>query len=419
MFYIRRAIVEDMSTLLKLGKMVHFINLPADRDIIAQKVVRSRNSFHSVAEGTAAIAADFEKKDASRHKAARGLGDVINQSELFMFVLADTENPGCLGTSQLISCMGGPSNPNVCFKLDRHEMFSPGLQTGTSHTVATLYLDPSAPTEIGGLILQPSYRGHAQRLGRFLSLVRFHFVGLHRTIFRDQILAEMMAQITPDGHNHFWDHLGRRFIPLSYTEADRMCQYSREFMMSLLPREPIYLSLLPPEPRAGVGQVGTETIPARRMLEKLGFAYHGFIDPFDGGPYLHAETDDVPMIQNTRFRKLGEPVSGSKCKTPGIVSILHSDGDFYAVNQPFMVDGDGRVRVTREVMSTMQASVGDKVGVTDMTPPPTIDETGKPAVKSSTKKPAVKRTSPKKTSKKATESTKTTAKKTTRRKLRT
>jgi arginine/ornithine succinyltransferase subunit-like protein len=237
-------------------------------------------------------------------------------------------------------------------------------------------------------------------------------------VFRDQILAEMMAQITPDGHNHFWDHLGRRFIPLSYTEADRLCQYSREFMMSLLPREPIYLSLLPPEPRAGVGQVGTETIPARRMLEKLGFEYHGFVDPFDGGPYLHAETDEVPLIKNTRFRKLGEPVAASKCKTPGIVSILHSDGDFYAVNQPFMLDNEGRVRVTREVMSTLQANAGDKIGVTDMTPPLPVDETAKPARKSVSKKAASKRTNTKNSSKKTSALPQSQSRKTTRRKPR-
>ncbi len=395
MFYIRRAIVEDLPTLLKLGKMVHFINLPADRDILSQKVLRSRNSFRSVADGTAALAADFDKVDKKPKRAARGLGEIINQSEMFMFVLADTDNPGCLGTSQLISCMGGQNNPNVCYKLERREMFSPGLQTGTSHTIAKLYLDPSAPTEIGGLILQPSYRGHSQRLGKFLSLARFHFVGLNRKVFRDQILAEMMAQITPDGHNLFWDFLGRRFIPLSYTEADRLCQYSREFMLSLLPREEIYLSLLPPEPRAGVGQVGIETIPARRMLEKLGFEYHGFVDPFDGGPYLHAKTSEIPLIKATRKAVLGEPIAATRCKTPGIVSVLQHDGDFFAVNQPYMVDADGKVRMTRAAISTLNAQPGDKIGITDMSRAATGKKTARKKVskKTTKKSPRRKKTS--------------------------
>ncbi len=366
MFYIRRAVIEDLGTLLKLGKMVHFINLPADRDIISQKVLRSRNSFKAVAEGTAACADDVSPSKPNRMTQGAGLGDVTASTEMFMFVLAETENPGCLGTSQIISRMGGPGNPSVCFKLERREMFSPGLQTGTSHTVARLYLDDSAPTEIGGLILQPSYRGHSQKLGRFISLVRFHFMGLYPHVFRDTVLAEMMAQITPDGHNLFWDYFGRRFIPLSYTEADRLCQYSREFMTSLLPKDDIYLSLLPPEARAGVGQVGVETVPARRMLENLGFEYRGFVDPFDGGPYLHAKSADISIVKQTRAGVLGAPVAASKCTTPGIVSFLRSDGDFFAVNHPFFVNASGQVCLPREVTQTLQAEPGDQIGVTDL-----------------------------------------------------
>ena len=45
MFLIRQVTVDDAPTLLKLAKMVHFINLPADPDIIRTKIVRSRRSF--------------------------------------------------------------------------------------------------------------------------------------------------------------------------------------------------------------------------------------------------------------------------------------------------------------------------------------------------------------------------------------
>ena len=45
MFVIRPAILDDLPTLLKLAKMVHFINLPADRDLLSAKIGRSRRSF--------------------------------------------------------------------------------------------------------------------------------------------------------------------------------------------------------------------------------------------------------------------------------------------------------------------------------------------------------------------------------------
>ena len=97
--------------------------------------------------------------------------------------------------------MGGSGSPNVSFKLSQRHFFSQSIQTGTGHTVAELYLDESSPTEIGGLILQPSLRGHKKKLGLFLSMIRFHMIGLHRKRFADKVLAEMMAPITPDGDN--------------------------------------------------------------------------------------------------------------------------------------------------------------------------------------------------------------------------
>jgi arginine/ornithine N-succinyltransferase beta subunit len=49
MFLMRRATTEDVSTLLKLAKMVHFINLPADKDIIADKANWSAECFAKAA----------------------------------------------------------------------------------------------------------------------------------------------------------------------------------------------------------------------------------------------------------------------------------------------------------------------------------------------------------------------------------
>ena len=48
MFVIRQAKLDDVGALLKLAKMVHFINLPADREIISQKIMRSRSEERRV-----------------------------------------------------------------------------------------------------------------------------------------------------------------------------------------------------------------------------------------------------------------------------------------------------------------------------------------------------------------------------------
>lgn len=378
MFVMRRAKTEDVPTLLKLAKMVHFINLPADKDIISDKATWSRQCFQKAArngvDGKASASPSEQKKKGSAREASpqtaassdqTGLASAITRSDLFMFVLEDTESKGVLGTSQIITKMGGPGHPNVSFELRRKEMFSKSLQVGATHTIAQLVLDETGPTEIGGLILQPSYRGHKAKLGRFLSLVRFHFIGLYPHLFSERVIAEMMGPLTPDGRNTLWEYLGRRFINLTYPEADSFCQYSKEFMISLLPREEIYLTLLPPEARSVIAEVGPETVPARRMLEKLGFAYKNRIDPFDGGPMLECDTKKISIVRGTERSELAASVSADKCDTLAMVSVLDDDGEFRCVNVPIADLGDA-IALSDESMALLNASPGMSVGVTRM-----------------------------------------------------
>lgn len=381
MFLMRRAKIEDVPTLLKLARMVHFINLPADRDIIADKVQWSRTCFAELARrrkrdgtltperATGGAGAHAETRSDAQLSGSRtsaggsGLADLTGRSKVFMFSLEDRESRGVLGTSQIITSMGGPGHPNLSFELSRKEMFSNSLQVGTTHMVAKLKLDESGPTEIGGLILQPSYRGHKARLGRFLSLVRFHFMGLYRPVVADRVIAEMMGPITPDGQNTLWEYLGRRFINLSYPEADRFCQYSKEFMLSLLPREEIYLTLLPPEARRIIAQVGPETEPARRMLEQLGFSYKNCIDPFDGGPTLEAHTDDITIVKATRRIKVGEALAQSvEGSTHAMVSRLDANGEFVAIQSACELDSSDTLRLSREDLAALEVDSGDLVG---------------------------------------------------------
>lgn len=368
MFLIRQAKPSDLATLLKLAQMVHFINLPADREVISAKIAQSQRCFVRAAGGRARESRATKEAD----NGAIGLGAAIKRADQFMLVLEDSEAGVCLGTSQIMAHMGGPGNPNFSFKLTRKQFFSHSLQTGTQHNVVRLYPDESGPTEIGGLILQPASRGH--KLGRFLSLVRFQFIALHRALFADRVIAEMMGPITLDGVSPLWEALGRRFIPLSYIEADKHCQRSREFISALLPKEDIYLSLLPPEARDAVGKVHEETIPARKMLEKLGFECKDLVDCFDGGPQLEAPTDKVPLVKNTFRAPLGDPLSGSaRPEKRGFISHLDSDGEFRAVDVEYGADARGRIRLPAPVADELAWKAGLNVGVT-----PVEDAPGRP-----------------------------------------
>ena len=387
MFIIRRSRVEDTETLLKLAKMVHFINLPPDETVIHDKVQMSRRAFLRVANdqyGTR-LKLDRITTRTSPNKQIAGYGDP--DTDMYMFTLVDLDSGGVLGTSQVYGKMGGPGNPNYFYRVEVEERFSESLQIGFKHTVARLEADESGPAEVGGLVLQPSYRGHPLKLGRFLGIVRFHFMGLYRSRFADRVLAEMMANVDARGDNQFWDAIGRKFLGVRYAEADQFCQYNREFIPELLPHGPIYLSLLPLKVQNEVARVGPETATARVMLEKLGFRYRGCIDPFDGGPYLDAPTDEIPVVRDTVSVPFGQAAAKTKLKRRGIISHLDADGEFFAVEDRFGVDADGRVNVTREVAELLHAQPDDRVGVTPLDGTPYGPEASAAAKKTRKKAP--------------------------------
>ncbi len=374
MFLIRQSKPKDAGTLVKLARMVYFISLPPNEQIITDKTLHSARSFAKAA------GAAPEARPARPRKNAGILGLSVQDADLFMFTMEDLDSGGVIGTSQVKAHMGGPGNPNWSMKLGEKKFFSPELGQGTTHTTAKLYADETGPSELGGLILAPSHRGHRLRPGRFLSYVRFHVIGLHRAMFADRVIAEMMGPVSGEGDSQFWDYFGRKFIPVKYAEADRFCQHNRSFISELLPKEEIYITLFPLEIQSLVGAVNREALPARRMLESLGFRFRGFVDPFDAGPHLEAATDAISLVRDTRSLRLGKPVAPEKCDAFGIVSTLSPEGEFRAVECP-CVARDGAVRVPEPVYRALGQDAGARAGFTPTPAPlpqPTAPGASKP-----------------------------------------
>ena len=338
MFLIRQALPDDLATLLKLAKMVHFLNLPADRDLIVTKIARSRRSF-----------AGQEPNERERE---------------YMFVLEDHESGGVIGTCCLIGRVGWPGWPHVFLQVRRREHWSRDLQQGSTHVTLEFGTEESGFSEVGGLILAPGYRGHRERLGSLLSLIRFHFIGLHPAKFHKRILAELMGPVTPDSQTLLWEYLGRRFINLTYQEADLFCQHSKEFMTSLWPRGELHASILPPDARALIGMVGEETIPAKVLLERQGFVATDHVDPFDGGPYLEAKRDNIPLVKATKKRML-RGFASTGLRTTALISCNSAEHGFRAVRCMCSISAT-HVRLSKAVAAVLMARVGDRLGVTPL-----------------------------------------------------
>jgi arginine N-succinyltransferase len=158
----------------------------------------------------------------------------------------------------------------------------------------------AGPTEIGGLVLMPEYRLSSERLGTMISYVRFLYLALHRPLFREVVLAELLPPLEPDGTSHLWEAVGRHFTGMSYAEADKLSKKNKEFVKALFPDGVIYASVLPPDAQAVIGKVGASTRGVEKLLRRIGFRYANRVDPFDGGPHFTARMDEISLVVQTR-----------------------------------------------------------------------------------------------------------------------
>lgn len=273
MFLIRDARPTDLDDLLEVATHLDSVNLPDDRDRLRALIAESQESF----------------------AAKREVAD-----RRFVFVLTDTDSGRALGCSMIFAQHGSRRAPHVYFDVLEEERYSQTLDRHFVHRILRIGYNYKGLTEIGGLALIPSWRRHPDSLGGILFAVRFMYLALHRELFRDEVLSELMPPLELDGTSRLWEALGRRFTGLSYQEADRLSLENKEFIRTLFPEEPIYATLLPKEVQEVIGQVGPATKGVEAMLRRIGFEYAKRIDPFDGGPHFRAQIDDVTLVRRTR-----------------------------------------------------------------------------------------------------------------------
>ena len=271
MFRIRQAYREDVEQVLAVAEHLDTVNLPHDRKVIEGILDRAERSF---------------------------TGELPPGDREFVFVLEDLAKARIIGTSMIYAQHGTKRAPHIFFRVENDERYSVTLDRYFVHQTLRIGYNYNGPTEIGGLILLPEYRRNVYALGKALSYVRFLFIRMHRPIFRDHVLSELLPPLEADGTSKLWEALGQKFTGLTYQEADRLSKDNKEFINALFPDDPIHTELLPEDVRALIGQVGEDTRAVEKMLRRIGFDYAEQIDPFDGGPHFVARTDDISVVRD-------------------------------------------------------------------------------------------------------------------------
>ena len=269
---IRGALTSDEAALLELARHLNSVNLPNEREHIRRLLEHSEKSFR---------------------------GELPERRRKFVFLVCDRTTGEALGTSTIIAQLGRRDAPYIYLDVIDEEKYSSALDRHFHHTVLRIGFSYDGPTELGGLVVAPAHRRAPERLGQLISYVRFVYVTEHRALFREQLLAELLPPLEPDGTSHLWEALGRRFTGMSYAEADLLSSENKSFIRDLFPSGNVYASLLSPEARAVIGKVGAQTKGVEKMLRRVGFRYAKRIDPFDGGPHFIAPLDEISLIRDT------------------------------------------------------------------------------------------------------------------------
>jgi arginine N-succinyltransferase len=335
-YEIRGALLSDEEQLLQVAHHLNTVNLPDDREAIRGILDLSQRSFTG------------QVKDPKRRE--------------YVFVLVDNRTEKVIGTSMIIAQLGRRDAPYIYLDVIDEERYSATLDRHFKHTTLSIGYSYNGPTEIGGLILLPEYRRVPERLGLFLSYVRFLYVKMHRELFRDEILAELLPPLEADGTSHLWDALGRHFTGLTYAEADRLSKQNKEFIRSLFPEGTIYASLLPEQAQAVIGKVGTQTRGVEKMLRRIGFRYAERVDPFDGGPHFTAPTDEVTIVKRSHEVEISNVLPRNEVsKHRAMIAMDLPEPPFFrAAWAPFRDEGASRPSLERDPARQARKGVLDR-----------------------------------------------------------
>lgn len=267
---VRTSRADDLEALYEMAKLAGagFTNLPPDREVLREKLARS---------ATAQARADD------------GIAD-----DLFVLVMEDRARGRIIGTAQIFARIG-VKWPFYSYRITTLSQTSQALGRSFRAEMLTLTTDYDGCSEVGGLFLHPQER--AAGLGLLLARSRYLFIRNHRRRFADRVIAELRGMIDEAGASPFWDGLAGKFFGMTFPEADNFnATHGNQFIADLMPKHPIYLALLPDAAKLAIGRPHPGGRAAMRMLENEGFRYEGYVDIFDGGPTMVADTGSIRTI---------------------------------------------------------------------------------------------------------------------------
>lgn len=335
-FLVRAAKKDDLDSLLDLASQtgVGMTSLPADPELLANKIQNSENSF---------------KIDPTKPG-----------SESYFFVL---EQNGKIEACASIKAKSGGYVPAYFYQIktaqhsfDFQSSQSSGLNRHISTEVPFLQLTEihDGPTVISSLFVNPKSR--RQGFGLMTSLARFLFMADFPKRFESLVTAEMRGVIDPEGKSPFWEAIVKHFFAMEFAQADYLSVKDKSFIAELMPKHPIYIPLLDKQVQAAIAEVHTNTEPALKFLLDQGFKKDGFVDIFDAGPRVSSELHQIHSIKNSNLLPL--EISKDSLEQNALVS--NSKLDFRLCKANISL-GSESIKLDAKTAEILKLESGDKV----------------------------------------------------------
>jgi arginine N-succinyltransferase len=331
--YLRPATMKDHAAVLKLAKQAGFgmTSLPPDPKVLEEKIRASTASF---------------------------AGKPIKKGqESYFFVFEDAEEKRIVGTCG-IKAKIGLSQPFYSYKLTTITQHSAQLDMFQKHTLLQVTNDLTGSTEVGSLFLLPEYR--RDRLGKMISLARFLFIASFPKLFAEQVIAEMRGVHDSEGSAPFYNSLAKHFFSMDFHKADYLnATQGNQFINDLMPKYPIYVSLLPKTAQRVIGKVNAASEPAKALLEAQGFRYTGYVDIFDGGATMIADRRHIVAIRDSKLAKVAKIIELPE-DTPNYVVCNGHFADFRATAGR-LAEKAGKLHISPILAKRMRLKAGDTI----------------------------------------------------------
>lgn len=309
--------------------------LPADRELLARKVHHTQETFNQ---------------------------RCAPEAGLYLFALEDTDLGRCVGISGIQARVG---LDEVFYNYRLSVTVNASRELGVHVKTPTLHLtnDMTDTTEICSLLLSATHRQGGN--GLLLSRCRFMYLDAFRDHFSEKVFAEMRGVSDAQGRSPLWDALGSRFFDMEFSEADYLSGMgNKSFIAELMPKFPIYLSLLPESARGVIGQVHENTAPALKMLQAEGFNFNGLVDIFDGGPVVEAFVHNIRTVRESVNRHVlirHKPLDLNVPTAERVMVCNRSFRDFRVAMVPADCISPDTISLSQEVADALHVESGDLV----------------------------------------------------------